>query len=99
VAHHRQSLPRLKFVIGFAAESQDLLENARIKLKKKKLDLIVANDISASDAGFGVDSNRVILIQPDGSAEALPLMTKLEVAETILEKAAQMLGLSAGAER
>jgi phosphopantothenoylcysteine decarboxylase / phosphopantothenate---cysteine ligase len=98
VARHRQSLKKLKFVIGFAAESQDLLENARIKLKKKKLDLIVANDISASDAGFGVDSNRVILIQPDGSAEALPLMTKFEVAETILEKAAQMLGLSAGAE-
>jgi phosphopantothenoylcysteine decarboxylase/phosphopantothenate--cysteine ligase len=98
VARHRQSLKKLKFVIGFAAESQDLLENARIKLKKKKLDMIVANDISASDAGFGVDSNRVILIQPDGRAEALPLMTKFEVAETILEKAAQMLGLSAGAE-
>ena len=99
VAHHRQSLPRLKFVIGFAAESQDLLENARIKLKKKKLELIVANDISASDAGFGVDSNRVILIQPDGSAEALPLMTKFEVAETILEKATQMLGLFSGADQ
>ncbi len=99
VAHHRQSLARLKFVIGFAAESQDLLENARIKLKKKKLEMIVANDISASDAGFGVDSNRVILIQPDGSAEALPLMTKFEVAETILEKAAQMLGMFPGVDQ
>ena len=92
-------MPKLKFVIGFAAESQDLLENARIKLKKKKMDMIVANDISASDAGFGVDSNRVILIQPDGSAEALPLMTKFEVAETILEKAAKMLGTLTGVEQ
>ncbi len=91
VASRRDSLPALKCVIGFAAESQDLLENARIKLKKKKMNMIVANDISTSDAGFGVDTNRVILLKEDGSAESLPLMTKREVAETIIEITAQML--------
>jgi phosphopantothenoylcysteine decarboxylase/phosphopantothenate--cysteine ligase len=91
VASRRASLPDLKCVIGFAAESQDLLENARIKLKKKKMNMIVANDISTSDAGFGVDTNRVILLKEDGSAESLPLMTKREVAETIIEITAQML--------
>jgi phosphopantothenoylcysteine decarboxylase/phosphopantothenate--cysteine ligase len=99
VEQHRKTLSKLKFVIGFAAESQDLLENARVKLKKKKMDLIVANDISASDAGFGVDSNRVILIQPDGSAEVLPLMTKFEVAEAILAKAGQILGTRVDVEQ
>jgi phosphopantothenoylcysteine decarboxylase/phosphopantothenate--cysteine ligase len=91
VANRRGSLPNLKCVIGFAAESQDLLENARIKLKKKKMNMIVANDISTSDAGFGVDTNRVILLKEDGSAESLPLMTKREVAETIIEITAQIL--------
>ncbi len=91
VAALRKSMPKLRCVVGFAAESEDLLQNARSKLKKKNLNLIVANDISASDAGFGVDTNRVILIEPDGKAESLPLMTKREVAESILEKVAQML--------
>ena len=91
VANRRGSLANLKCVIGFAAETEDLLENARIKLKKKKLNMIVANDISATDAGFGVDTNRVILIKQDGSAESLPLMTKSEVAETIIEITAQIL--------
>lgn len=91
VAKKRESFPKLRCVIGFAAESEDLLENARIKLKKKNLNMIVANDISATDAGFGVDTNRVILIKQDGSAESLPLMTKREVAETIIEITAQIL--------
>ncbi len=91
VSHRRKSLPKLKCVVGFAAESDDLLQNARSKLNKKKLDMIVANDISASDAGFGVDTNRVILIEPNGKAESMPLMTKREVAEAILEKVTQML--------
>ena len=77
-------------MIGFAAESEDLLENARVKLNRKKLDMIVANDISAQDAGFGVDTNRVILIQKDGKAESLPLMTKSEVAAMIIDKAIEI---------
>jgi phosphopantothenoylcysteine decarboxylase/phosphopantothenate--cysteine ligase len=70
--------------VGFAAETEDLLANAKSKLERKKLDLIVANDVTASDAGFAVDTNRVTLIAADGSVETLPLMTKLEVAERIL---------------
>jgi phosphopantothenoylcysteine decarboxylase / phosphopantothenate---cysteine ligase len=78
-------------VIGFAAESRDLLENAASKLKSKKLDLIVANDISASDAGFGVDTNRVTLLFPDATEEPLPLMGKDEVAETLIARLAMLL--------
>ncbi len=82
--------PRL--TVGFAAESQDLLENARLKLEAKNLDLIVANDISAEDAGFAVDENRVTILNRDGGVEALPLMNKAEVADHILYNVVQLLG-------
>jgi phosphopantothenoylcysteine decarboxylase/phosphopantothenate--cysteine ligase len=82
---------RPKVVMGFAAESRDLLENATIKLQSKKLDIIAANDISATDAGFSVDTNRVTLLYSDGSSEALPLMSKSEVAETIVARIAALL--------
>jgi phosphopantothenoylcysteine decarboxylase/phosphopantothenate--cysteine ligase len=72
--------------VGFAAESHDLLDNAKQKLADKQLDLIVANDISASDAGFNVDTNRVMIIGPDGSQEDLPLMSKYDVASHILDR-------------
>jgi phosphopantothenoylcysteine decarboxylase/phosphopantothenate--cysteine ligase len=75
---------RPRLVVGFAAESRDLLENAEAKLKTKNLDMIVANDISKVDAGFNVDTNRVTLLYPDKEAEQLPLMHKDEVAETIM---------------
>jgi len=78
-------------VIGFAAESQDLLENAAEKLRSKKLDLIVANDISAADAGFAVDTNRVIFLFPNGTSEILPLMSKTDVAEKIIEHTSMLL--------
>jgi phosphopantothenoylcysteine decarboxylase/phosphopantothenate--cysteine ligase len=80
-----------RVVIGFAAESRDLLENAESKLKDKNLDMIVANDISAPDAGFGVDTNRVTLLYADGRKEALPLMSKEQVAESIVERVAEFL--------
>jgi len=82
---------RPKVVVGFAAESRDLLENATIKLQSKKLDIIAANDISATDAGFSVDTNRVTLLSADGKREALPLMSKSEVAETIVARVAALL--------
>ncbi len=82
---------RPRIVIGFAAESRDLLENAESKLKAKNLDLIVANDISAPDAGFSVDTNRVTLLYADGRREALPLMSKEQVAESIVERLAVFL--------
>ena len=82
---------RPRVVVGFAAESRDLLENATIKLQSKKLDIIAANDISATDAGFSVDTNRVTLLYADGRSEALPLMSKSEVAETIVARIAALL--------
>lgn len=77
--------------IGFAAESQNLLQNAMQKLQKKKLDLIVANDITLKDSGFGSDNNKVTLIDRHGNIEDLPLMSKRKVAEKILDKLMQMI--------
>jgi phosphopantothenoylcysteine decarboxylase / phosphopantothenate---cysteine ligase len=87
----RQRPPRLKAVVGFAAESESLLENARSKVQRKGLDFIVANDISAKDAGFAVDTNRVTLLDKHGQQENLPLMSKAQVAEHIVAKVAELL--------
>jgi len=84
VAGRRQATECPRLVVGFAAESRDLLENAAHKLKSKGLDFIAANDISVKDAGFAVDTNRVTLLFADGRKEALSLMSKTEVAEVIL---------------
>jgi phosphopantothenoylcysteine decarboxylase/phosphopantothenate--cysteine ligase len=73
--------------IGFAAESQDLVSNAADKLERKRLDLIVANDISRTDSGFGTDDNAVILLDPTGGQRELPLLPKREVADRILDEA------------
>jgi len=83
---------RPRIVVGFAAESESLLANARSKLEGKGLDLIVANDITATDAGFGVDTNRVILFARNGEAQPLPLLSKMEVAERVLDKVVALLG-------
>jgi phosphopantothenoylcysteine decarboxylase/phosphopantothenate--cysteine ligase len=91
-AAEQKSRTKLPLVtVGFAAESQNLLENARKKLESKKLDLIAANDISADDAGFAVDNNRVTLIDAENGVEHLPLMSKAEVANVILERVAALL--------
>ncbi len=82
---------RPKVVVGFAAESRDLIDNARSKLAAKNLDLIVANDITASDSGFGVDNNRVVLIRRHGEPERLPLMPKRQVADRVLDAVASLL--------
>jgi len=91
LAKARGSLEHLKVVVGFAAESRDLAENASAKLTSKKLDFIAANDISASDAGFAVDTNRITLLYTDGRRENLPLMSKDEAAEAIIERMAALL--------
>ena len=78
--------------VGFAAESEDTEANAQKKLKEKKLDLIVANDITDADSGFGVDTNKVTIIDGKGKVEALPLMTKKEVADRVLDKVVGLLG-------
>lgn len=80
-----------RITVGFAAESQDLIKNAQLKLQRKRLDLIVANDISSEDAGFGVDTNRVTLLYSNGDSENLPLLSKAEVAGVVLEKIVKLL--------
>jgi phosphopantothenoylcysteine decarboxylase/phosphopantothenate--cysteine ligase len=91
VAARRSGSDYPRLVVGFAAESQDLRQNALAKLQAKKLDLIVANDISASDAGFAVDTNRVTLLDAGGGEEVLPLLSKSEVADWLLERIVGML--------
>jgi phosphopantothenoylcysteine decarboxylase / phosphopantothenate---cysteine ligase len=73
--------------VGFAAESQDLLENARAKLERKRLDLIVGNDITHPDSGFGSDTNRVVILDRGGGRRDLPALPKQEVAHEILNEA------------
>lgn len=90
VAAYKQETGWPRVTVGFAAESQDLLDNARKKLEAKKLDFIVANDIGAGDAGFSVDNNRVTLLSPE-KANPLPLMSKAEVAEAVLERVEALL--------
>ncbi len=77
--------------VGFAAESSSLVENAKQKLQQKGLDLIVANDITASDSGFGADNNRVTIIDQEGKIDNLPLLPKREIADKILDKVAKLL--------
>jgi len=77
--------------VGFAAESENLVENAKEKLKKKKLDLIAANDITATDSGFAADTNRVVLIDRSGKVQKLPLLPKSEVADKILDRVVELL--------
>jgi len=77
--------------MGFAAESEEIVENATRKLKEKALDLIVANDITSVDSGFAVDTNRVIIVDRNGKVDRLPLMLKSEVAQKILDRLAVLL--------
>lgn len=77
--------------IGFAAETENLLNNAEKKLVAKRLDFICANDVSAPDSGFSVDTNRVTMLFRGGEKEELPLLTKREVAEKILDRAEDCL--------
>ena len=73
-------------LVGFAAETEDLLKNAKEKLRAKNLDMIVANDVSRDDAGFEADTNIVKIIYRDGKVEDSPLMTKDEVANLVLDR-------------
>ena len=77
--------------VGFAAESEDLIANAKKKLKQKQLDLTVANDITDPESGFGADTNKVTLIDKKGIVESLPLLSKTEVADRILDRVVGLL--------
>ena len=74
------------YLVGFAAETNDVLAEARRKCREKNLDMIVANDVTERGSGFGVDTNRVTFVRKDGSVERLPLMTKLAVARRIVRE-------------
>jgi phosphopantothenoylcysteine decarboxylase/phosphopantothenate--cysteine ligase len=76
--------------VGFAAETQDLIRNARDKVTRKDLDLIVANDLTDPEAGFGVDTNKVTFIDGDLKVEELPVMTKYEVSQRILDRVVEL---------
>ena len=78
--------PGSRILVGFAAETENVVENARKKLEGKGADLIVANDVSGSDSGFDVDCNRIALVSSEGVVE-LPLLSKLEAAAQIVDMA------------
>ena len=76
-------------LVGFAAETNDVVANAQGKLRRKSLDLIVANDVTMAGAGFDVDTNIITLIDA-GSTRELPLMTKREAADRILDRVLEL---------
>ena len=78
--------------IGFSAETENLIENTKKKLQNKNCDLFVANDVTAAGSGFDVDTNKVTLIYKSGKVEDLPLMSKREVADRVLDKVKGMMG-------
>lgn len=80
-----------RVLVGFAAETEELMQNATAKLRSKNLDLIVANDVSAPDSGFSVETNRVHILAPDREPQTLPLMPKYQVAHLVLDRVAELL--------
>jgi phosphopantothenoylcysteine decarboxylase/phosphopantothenate--cysteine ligase len=91
VGERREEIGHPRIVVGFAAETQDLVSNARAKLEERVLALIVANDVTAPDAGFGVDTNRVVILDAEGGVQELPLMSKAEVSEVVMTRVIEML--------
>ena len=84
--------------VGFAAETEDVIENAHGKLVDKGLDLIAANDVTSADSGFASDTNRVALLDRDGGVTELGLLTKYDVGHRILDKVVHMLESAAGGD-
>ncbi len=78
--------------VGFAAETENILSNAQAKLVNKQLDLLIANDVSRSDSGFGTDTNKVLIFHASGAVEDLPVMPKTGVAAAIWDRVVPLLG-------
>ena len=91
IAYEIGKIKNDKILVGFAAETNDLIQNAKGKVKKKNLDFIVANDLTKEGAGFGVDTNIVKIIDKDGIISEYPIMKKEEVANVILDKVKSLL--------
>jgi phosphopantothenoylcysteine decarboxylase/phosphopantothenate--cysteine ligase len=87
-----------QLLVGFAAETERVREHAAEKLAGKRVDLIVANDVSAPDAGFEVDTNRAILLDSSGTIDETPLLSKAALADVILDRVAARLGRGASSE-
>jgi phosphopantothenoylcysteine decarboxylase/phosphopantothenate--cysteine ligase len=79
--------------VGFAAETENLVTYGQEKLVKKHLDLLVANDITRSDSGFGTDTNKVLIFYADGTMEDLPVMPKTGVAAAIWDRVVSLPGV------
>jgi phosphopantothenoylcysteine decarboxylase/phosphopantothenate--cysteine ligase len=79
--------------VGFAAETNDLIANARAKLVGKRLDLLVANDVSRPDSGFGTETNKVLIFHTNGTMEDLPVMPKTDLAAAIWDRVVSLLGV------
>jgi phosphopantothenoylcysteine decarboxylase/phosphopantothenate--cysteine ligase len=84
-----------RVVVGFAAESHDVVEAARRKLARKGCDLLVANDVSRARSGFDADHNTVVFVWPGGGIEELPSLPKAEVARQLLDRIGKLRGASA----
>jgi phosphopantothenoylcysteine decarboxylase/phosphopantothenate--cysteine ligase len=78
-------------LVGFAAETEDLIRNARRKLERKGLDLIVANDVTLAGSGFDADTNRIVILDARGGEETLPLLDKRAAAELVMDRLAARL--------
>jgi phosphopantothenoylcysteine decarboxylase/phosphopantothenate--cysteine ligase len=83
--------PASQVLVGFAAETDDLVANAAEKLRRKRLDLIVGNDVASADSGFEVDTNRAVLLDAAGGVVELPLLAKDALARVILEHVGEIL--------
>jgi phosphopantothenoylcysteine decarboxylase/phosphopantothenate--cysteine ligase len=88
-----------RILVGFAAETDDLIANANKKLQEKNLDFIVVNDVTKPGAGFGSDTNQVKILYPSGQVKDLPLMGKEEVSQLILDDVVRLLGIRKGSRR
>lgn len=91
IAYELGRIKKDKILVGFAAETNDLIENAKGKVNKKNLDFIVANDLTEEGAGFGTDTNIVKIIDREGNINKYPQMKKDEVANVILDKVKSLL--------
>lgn len=88
-----KSVRGVRVKVGFAAETGDPVREALRKCREKGLALVVANDVTAPGAGFGTDTNRVVLVRPDGGADRLPIMSKRMVAKRIVDAALRLSAL------
>ena len=91
VNQQRATTQKPNVVVGFAAETQSIIANAEDKMRRKGMNFIVANDVSAHDAGFAVETNRALLLHADGRKEELPLMSKAEIAAEVIERVMTLL--------